>query len=122
MLGHIDTLKRDVGIGYIYSIGEMVKQADYIDNFLYDRKSGMFFCNINCGYHFKLAQFIMEWGFPIEDEMEMTGCWKDEFITRGMGMILSSAGPAVIFVGKDITLTAQEKLIFKKMNIPINRY
>ena len=105
-----------VSIGCIFDISEIVQNKDLIENFLYDRKSQKFFCNVTMGYHFMLAEYILLWSEKFDDTRDLSGWYEDDYIEKGLGFILSSIKKDV-FIGKYVVLTAQEKLVFNKLGL-----
>lgn len=99
----------DVIIRVVYDITEVVEHANNINNFLYDRKTGKFFCNVNTGYHFILAEYIL-----IRSGLDIDEDYEDYFIMNGYGAVLSSISE-LIMIGENTPLTAQEKIIFKSI-------
>lgn len=111
-LSDFDDKLRIRGPSFIVKLEDFRKVQDEVSNFVYDRRSGLVFCEFGIGDHY---------GFMTQLKMVIDGkdnppshfdSYQDNYVIDENGFFLSSQSWEIT-IGQDFVLTAQEKIVFK---------
>lgn len=101
----------------VVTLGEAKKLLDAMpNNFLYDRRSGLVWVDLQGGYHHGMMAHLYLLYSGSTDNRYWTSADGDAYILEGHGIYMSSVGECA-YKGAKLELTRQEKIVFSSQDI-----